>query len=142
MLKVKKLDPNAKLPTVAHPGEDLAYDVYALEDQTVRRLETAQVRTGIAAQAFDVYGKPLGLLVRDRSSMAARGVFSVGGVIDHGYTGELAVLLTATQLRYQIRAGDKIAQMIPVQTLTGPVVEVSDLDASSRGDKGFGSSGK
>lgn len=151
MLKVVKLDPAATLPTVAHPGEDIAYDLYALEYVVLVPGEVAKVRTGIAAQAYSsrgylVHGTPLGLLIRDRSSMAAKGITVSGGVIDHGYTGEISVLLTlhgsVFNAGYQILPGDKIAQMIPVPILTGNVLQVEELTPSARGEKGFGSTGR
>lgn len=156
MLRCKKLHPNAVLPSVAHPGEDLAYDLYALEDALLVPNTVTIVRTGIAAQArggsrgwvgswFDHF-QPLGLLIRDRSSMAGKGIMVSGGVVDHGYTGEIKVMLTNTGSvlggSYQVNAGDKIAQMIPILLLTGPVVEVEALEESARGEKGFGSSGR
>ncbi len=95
MLRVKKLDPAAKLPVVAHPGEDLGYDVFSLESIELAPRTTARVRTGIAVEARDPRtGEPLGLLVRDRSSMAARGLATTGGVIDAGYRGEILILIT------------------------------------------------
>jgi dUTP pyrophosphatase len=156
MLRVKKLDPRAKLPEVAHEG-DLGYDLFALEDGVLDAYGTNLIRTGIAAQAFKISTfrasdnssvervgyVSLGLLIRDRSSMAGRRITVSGGVIDAGYTGEIIVRLTnGSGLRYDIDAGDKIAQMIPLPVLTGKVVEVEELDKSSRGDAGFGSTGK
>ena len=74
------------MPVVAHPGEDLGYDLFALEDVMVAPCATVRVRTGIAVEArHPETGAPLGLLVRDRSSMAARGVVTTGGLIDAGY---------------------------------------------------------
>lgn len=144
MLCVKRLDPAARLPAVAHPGEDLGYDLFALEAITLRPRATARVRTGIAVEARHPHsGAPLGLLVRDRSSMAARGLTTTGGVIDAGYRGEIMVLMTNLgDSPVEIGAGDKIAQMIPVPVLTGAVGEVEDLEVSARAEKGFGSSGK
>ena len=85
---------------------------------------------------------PLGLLVRDRSSMAARGVTTTGGVIDAGYRGEILVLMTNLGHEVvELKAGEKIAQMIPVPVLTGGVFEVDELVESARAGKGFGSSG-
>jgi len=103
-----------------------------------------RVRTGIAVEArHPETGVPLGLLVRDRSSMAARGVAVTGGVIDAGYRGEIQILLTnLTDEAIRLNAGDKIAQMIPVPVLTGVVRQVEDLADSSRAEKGFGSSGR
>ncbi|MFP5204889.1 MAG: dUTP diphosphatase [Acidobacteriota bacterium] len=143
MLRVKRLDPAACLPVVAHPGEDLGYDLFALENVALAPRATARVRTGIAVEARDPRtGAPLGLLVRDRSSMAARGIATTGGVIDAGYRGEILVLMTNLGVDpVELRAGDKIAQMVPVPILTGPVEEVAALESSARQAKGFGSSG-
>ena len=83
------------MPVVAHPGEDLGYDVFALEGAVLAPRTTVRVRTGIAVEARNPEtGAPLGLLVRDRSSMAARGIATTGGVIDAGYRGEILVLMT------------------------------------------------
>lgn len=144
MLSVKRLDPAARLPVVAHPGEDLGYDLFALEAVRLTPRSTVRVRTGIAVEARDSHtGAPLGLLVRDRSSMAARGLATTAGVIDAGYRGEIVVLMTNLgETAEEIAAGDKIAQMIPVPVLSGTVREVEALEISARADKGFGSSGK
>jgi dUTP pyrophosphatase len=143
MLHVKRLDPEARLPVVAHPGEDLGYDLFSLESITLEPRRTLKVRTGIAVEARDPRnGAPLGLLVRDRSSMAARGIATTGGVIDAGYRGEILVLMTNLgEASIALAAGEKIAQMIPVPVLTDLVREVETLEASARAEKGFGSSG-
>jgi dUTP pyrophosphatase len=143
MLRVKRLESGARLPEVAHPGEDLGYDLFALESVTLDPRVTVRVRTGIAVEARDPQtGSPLGLLVRDRSSMAARGLATTGGVIDAGYRGEILVLMTNLgPATVDLNAGEKIAQMVPVPVLTGPVAELESLEASARAEKGFGSSG-
>lgn len=144
MLLVKPLVEGARAPEVAHPGEDLGYDVFALEAIELWAGATVRVRTGIAVEArHPETGVGLGLLVRDRSSMAARGVAVTGGVIDAGYRGEIQILLTnLTDTAIRLEAGDKIAQMIPVPVLTGTVSLVEELGDSSRAEKGFGSSGR
>jgi dUTP pyrophosphatase len=144
MLRVKLLDTEARLPVVAHPGEDLGYDLFALEGATLVPRATARVRTGIAVEArHPGTGAPLGLLVRDRSSMAARGIATTGGVIDAGYRGEILVLMTNLgDAIVEVKVGEKIAQMIPVPVLTGMVEEVESLEVSKRAEKGFGSSGR
>lgn len=169
MLKVKKLDLNAKLPTIGHPGEDLGFDIHALEDTVLPFGKAVAVRTGIAAQfTGSDKVKKFGLLLRDRSSMAAKGITVSAGVVDAGYTGELLVMMTngnkahthlycglygydvnaqypfdtEEQKGYLIRKGDKIAQMLPTEVFTsGSIVEVTDLETSSRGNGGFGSTG-
>jgi dUTP pyrophosphatase len=144
MLRVKRLDEAARLPVVAHPGEDLGYDVFALEGVTLAPRATVRVRTGIAVEArHPKTGAPLGLLVRDRSSMAARGIAATGGVIDAGYRGEILILLTNLgHADVELKAGEKIAQMIPVEVLTGVIEETEALEESMRAEKGFGSSGR
>jgi len=143
MLRVKRLEEGARLPVVAHPGEDLGYDLFALEGALLGPLATVKVRTGIAVEARNPQtGAALGLLVRDRSSMASRGIATTGGVIDAGYRGEILVLMTNLgDTTVELKAGEKIAQMIPVPVLTGGVEEVEALEESARAEKGFGSSG-
>ena len=144
MLRVKLLAEGARAPVVAHPGEDLGYDLFALEGIILGPRATVKVRTGIAVEARDPKtGTPLGLLVRDRSSMAARGIATTGGVIDAGYRGEILVLMTNLgDTAVELKASQKIAQMIPVPVLTGSVDEVENLEDSARAEKGFGSSGR
>src|SRR5271154_6393803 len=164
MLKVKLLHPDARLPTVAHPGDDLGYDLYAIENVTLYPGKPVRVRTGIAVE-----GPPgVGFILGDRSSMAAKGVTYAGGRIDAGYRGEIlvclintnqpkfhlrcirnehgvltGVALEKTDVTLHIRKGDKIAQMSPFASMTsGPVVAVEELSSSERDQKGFGSSGR
>lgn len=143
MLRVKRLEAGARLPVVAHPGEDLGYDVFALQATVLAPRTTIKVRTGIAVEARDPEtGAALGLLVRDRSSMAARGLATTGGVIDAGYRGEVLIVMTNLgDVSQELQAGEKIAQMVPVPVLTGLVEEVEVLEGSVRAAKGFGSTG-
>jgi len=164
MLKIKRLHPDAKLPTVAHPGTDLGYDLYALEETVLPPGVPVKVRTGIAIEGPEGYG----FVVGDRSSMAARGVTYMGGRIDAGYRGELLICLinvNQPEMRIEVvkdaaggvrdvklvRAsgdivlakGDKIAQISPVKVKTEwAVVEVEELSETTRAAKGFGSSGR
>jgi dUTP pyrophosphatase len=144
MLRVKMLENTARPPVVAHPGEDLGYDLFALENTALAPRATVKVRTGIAVEArHPQTGAPLGLLVRDRSSMAAKGIATTAGVIDAGYRGEILVLMTNLgNDAVELKAGEKIAQMIPVPVLTGAVETVENLEDSARAEKGFGSSGR
>lgn len=149
MLKVKLLASHATPPAAQHPGEDLAYDIYALERTVLLPFEPVKVRTGVAAVFTPEIGHPYqnyGLLIRDRSSMAAKGIATLGGVVDSGYRGEILVvmvLLANAGAAYTISAGDKIAQMLPVPVLTAGGVEVvAELPPATRGARGFGSSGR
>ena len=144
MLRVKLLEAGARLPVVAHPGEDLGYDLFALEGVVLAPRATVRVRTGIAVEArHPETGAPLGLLVRDRSSMAARGIATTGGVIDAGYRGEILVLMTnlgeaarGAEGRRKDRADDSCAGADRAGR------EVESLEDSARAEKGFGSSGR
>ncbi|MGC1421963.1 MAG: dUTP diphosphatase [Terracidiphilus sp.] len=144
MLRVKLLEKGARLPVVAHPGEDLGYDVFSLETVLLEPHKTIRVRTGISVEArHPETGIPLGLLVRDRSSMASKGIATTAGVIDAGYRGEVQIVMTNLgDTPVELKAGEKIAQMIPVPVLTGAVEEVETLEDSARLAKGFGSSGR
>jgi dUTP pyrophosphatase len=138
MLKVKKLSPDAVLPTVAHPGEDVGYDLYSAEDVTLLPRSAADVHTGIAIE-FD----PLaGGVVKTRSGMAKKRLMCNAGVIDAGYRGEVIVLMeNLGDEPYAIHKGDKIAQLLEHPCLAGEVVE-DELSEAARGAKGFGSSGQ
>lgn len=143
MLRVKLLSSSAKAPTVAHPGEDLGYDIYSAETITLEGRSHAIVSTGVAIECTSPDGEAMGALLRDKSSMAARRLVLTGGVIDAGYRGEIKVLMeNLSDLPATIRAGDKIANLIPYPVLTGDVKVVDDLNESSRKAGGFGSSGR
>jgi dUTP pyrophosphatase len=144
MLRVKLLEESARLPVLAHPGEDLGYDIFSLESVLLEPHKSIRVRTGISVEArHPETGTPLGLLVRDRSSMASKGIATTAGVIDAGYRGEVQIVMTNLgDSPIQINAGEKIAQMIPVPVLTGPVEQADTLEESARLAKGFGSSGR
>jgi dUTP pyrophosphatase len=140
-LRVMRLDPRAKLPSRAHPG-DAGLDLYALEAAALDPGERASIATGIAVEI------PSGQagLVLARSGLAARhgvGLVNAPGLIDAGYRGELRVLLLNTDrgIRFELAAGDRIAQLVLVRIEEPDVVEATDLAQSQRGAGGFGSSG-
>lgn len=143
MLKVKLLRDEAKAPTIAHPGEDLGYDIYAAASVSISPRGMAVVPTGIAVELTGAKGEPLGALLRDKSSMASRRLTLTGGVIDAGYRGEIRVVIeNLGETEAEIHAGDKLANLIPYPVLTTPVEVVGELADSSRNDGGFGSSGR
>lgn len=138
MLKVKKIAPDAVLPTVAHPGEDIGYDLYSAEDITLPAHGAAGVHTGIAIEFAPIAGG----IVKTRSGMAKKRLMCNAGVIDAGYRGEIIVLMeNLADEPYTIRKGDKIAQLLEHPFLAGNIVE-EELSEAARGAKGFGSSGK
>ena len=140
---MKLLTPRAKAPTVAHPGEDLGYDVYSAVTLTIPAKGHAVVSTGIAIQCSSPSGEQMGALLRDKSSMAARRLILTGGVIDAGYRGEVRVLMeNLGDAPAEIRTGEKIANLIPYPVLTSEVEVVDELSDSSRQAGGFGSTGR
>ncbi len=137
MLKVKRLSPDAMLPTVAHPGEDIGYDLYSAEEVTIPARGAAGVHTGIAIEFVPTAGG----IVKTRSGMAKKRLLCNAGVIDAGYRGEVIVLMeNLGEEPYTVRKGDKIAQLLEHPFLATDVVE-GELKAAARGAKGFGSTG-
>lgn len=139
-ITVKRLHPDARLPRYAHTGPwgDLAADLYSVHDATVTPHATTVVATGLAMAFPEEYGA----LVEDRSGLAVKGITTLAGVIDPGYRGELKVVLTnVTGAPIMLSAGDRIAQLRIVQRLQASFEEVDDLDATQRGEGGFGSTG-
>jgi dUTP pyrophosphatase len=139
-IPTKRLHPDARLPRYAHEGPwgDLAADLYSVHAATVEPRQTVLVATGLAMAFPEDYGA----LVEDRSGLAVKGITTLAGVIDPGYRGELKVVLTnVTDLPVTLAAGDRVAQLRIVQKLQASFEEVDDLDATHRGEGGFGSTG-
>ena len=138
MLKVKKLSPDAVLPTVAHPGEDIGYDLYSSEDLTIPARGAAAYTPASRSSSF----RSAGGIVKTRSGLAKKRLMCNAGVIDAGYRGEVIVLMeNLGDQPYTIRKGDKIAQLLEHPFLAGEVSE-GELSDAARGAKGFGSSGQ
>lgn len=150
-LQVLKLFDDAILPTRGREF-DAGLDLYALEDQFIEIQTTAKVKTGIAINVPPNYvGK-----IEDRSGLASKGLRTGGGVVDHGYNGDVTVVLhnltnddivrnSTTNGRfahgYEIKKGDRIAQLLLYPIETPVVQQVHELWTSERSAKGFGSSG-
>ena len=141
-LRFRLLTEQAKLPSRAHPG-DAGLDLYAAEALTIDPGERAMVGTGVAVAIPDGHAG----LVLPRSGNAARhgiALVNAPGLIDAGYRGELRVLLLNTDKRepFAIEPGDRIAQLLITPFATLAPTSVEELDDSSRGEGGFGSSGR
>jgi len=138
-LLIKKLSPNAIIPTRASQGS-VGYDLYSTEDTVVPcQCGRVIVGTGIAVGLpEDVYAR-----IAPRSGLAAKHCIDVGaGVIDPDYTGEIKVIMfNHGSVEYVIKQGDKIAQMILERCETPPIEEVIEIEDTVRGTQGFGSSG-
>lgn len=137
-IPVQRLSPQAVLPTRVHDN-DAGLDLYCLENQVIQPQSGALMRTGIAMALPE---RTVGL-VTDRSSMAKRGLKTAGGVIDAGYRGEIHIVLwNISSAPIEICQGERIAQLLIIPISTPMPVEVQELNATLRGSKGFGSSGR
>lgn len=137
-LPVKKVHPDAVLPTRAHP-DDAGMDLYALHDVTIPAQGGTKISTGIAMAL------PAGTvgMICDRSSMASKGLKTAGGIVDAGYRGEILVVMrNLTHEPVVLKAKEKIAQMLVIPLLFPMPAEVNDLDSTTRGVQGFGSTGR
>ncbi|MBT5140077.1 MAG: dUTP diphosphatase [Acidimicrobiaceae bacterium] len=142
-LPVLRLDPDLPLPVYARPG-DAGIDLLAREDVTlVAAGGRALVPTGVAIALPEGYAG----FVQPRSGLAFKhGVtcLNTPGLIDSGYRGELKVCLINHDptADFMVTRGERIAQLVVQAVEHVNFVEVDDLDESSRGDKGFGSTGR
>ena len=132
------LTPVATMPTRVTDGA-AGYDLYALEDAVINFFQFILVSTGVSmAIPAGHYGR-----VAPRSGIAVKhGVMVGAGVIDSDYRGEIKVALATLNGVYEIKAGDRIAQVIIELVVTPEMVQVDSLDDSERGCGGFGSTGK
>ena len=138
VLPVRRMEPAAILPTRAH-ADDAGLDLYALEDAVVPPGEGRMLKTGVAVAV------PAGHvgLVCDRSSLAKRGLKTAGGVIDAGYRGELGVVVWNISPEPQhVKKGERVAQLLIIPIATPAPVETDELDSTTRGSGGFGSTGR
>lgn len=137
-LHVKKLVPEAKLPTRAH-HDDAGLDVYSVETLVLSPGERRAIQTGIALMIPTGYAG----LLWDKSGLAVKaGIKTMGGVLDAQYRGEVQVILiNLSDTPYTIESGAKISQLLIQKVEFPDVCEVSELDATIRGEGGFGSTG-
>jgi len=137
-IPIKKLSASAKLPSYSHP-DDAGLDLYSAETTTILPQERKLISTGIAMAI------PAGYvgLVWDKSGIAAKhGLKTMAGVIDAGYRGEVKILVHNLSTKpYTVEAGSKFAQLLIQPVEQRQIVEVEELDDTTRGEKGFGSSG-
>ena len=138
ILKVQKLTNNAALPKRSTAGA-AGYDLCASQDCIIPAGGKGLVPTGLSISF------PAGLYARiaPRSGLALKKFIDVGaGVVDADYRGEVGVVLfNHGDQEFQVKMGDRIAQLILERIDTPPVEEVSGLRETVRGSSGFGSTG-
>lgn len=134
----QRLHELAQIPTRAYT-DDAGLDLTTVETHTLKPGEGKIFKTGLAVAIEPGF---VGL-VWDRSSMGKRGIKTLGGVIDSGYRGEIGVILwNLSNEPQEIRAGERIAQLLIQSIATPQTVQVSTLPPSDRSQRGFGSSGQ
>ena len=141
-IQIKLLDEGLAMPRYQHEG-DAGLDLPSRVDLVLEPGERATVPTGIAVAIPRGYAG----FVLPRSGLAARhGIALVNspGLVDSGYRGEMAIVMINTDKRepFHIKRGDRIAQLVIQRVEEVALLKVNDLDETSRGAGGFGSTGK
>lgn len=141
-LRVKRLHPEARLPTYATDGA-AGMDLYAhfdgFESMVIDGGSMALIRTGIAIEIPPGYEGQ----VRPRSGLSRQGIVAVLGTVDADYRGEVGVIVSCQRAsEYEVRRGDRIAQLVIAKCERATVVETDKLSETVRGGAGFGSTGK
>jgi dUTP pyrophosphatase len=137
-LKVKRIVEGAKLPSYHHQG-DAGLDIFSAVDCVLEAGAAMAVPTGIKVAIPEGYAG----LIWDKSGISLKGVHKLAGVIDSGYRGEVrVVLVNLGREPFRIEKGMKIAQLLIQPVIEVQVVETDELGETSRGEEGFGSTGK
>ena len=142
IINIKKLKETAKTPT---RGSEYAagYDLYSAESKTIIfPHSTVKVGTGIAAEIPEGY---FGAIYARSGLASKQGLRPANcvGVVDADYRGEIIVALhNDTDIKQEIVAGERVAQLVIMPFLPVEFTEVSELTESERGENGFGSTGK
>ncbi len=140
-VRVKRLNPDAKIPKAAKKG-DAAFDLHSMINYEIKPGERYAVPTGIAVEIPSGYEGE----VRPRSGLALKDgitILNSPGTIDSGYRGEVkTIMINHGEKTFHITKGMRISQLAirPVPEVT--FIEVDDLSDSDRGSEGFGSTGR
>ena len=137
-LGIKKLTYDSIIPTRGS-RDSVGYDLYSNMDCVIHASKRGLVSTGITiVLPPGVYGR-----VAPRSGLAVKHGIQVGaGVIDPDYTGEVKVVLfNHGENDFEVKKGDRIAQLILERCETPPIEEISIVEDTNRGSGGFGSTG-
>ncbi|MBR4476324.1 MAG: dUTP diphosphatase [Kiritimatiellae bacterium] len=139
-LRFKRIHPDAALPSYAH-ASDAGMDVRSVEDVTVPAKGRVLVHTGLVMLLPPMFEAQ----VRPRSGLALKHgitVLNTPGTIDAGYRGEVGVILANFgDSDFEVRKGDKIAQIVVAPVLQAQIEEADVIDETDRGSGGFGSTG-
>jgi dUTP pyrophosphatase len=141
VVKIQKIRgaEDLSIPSYAHPG-DAGLDLYSREETTLAPGERKMIPTGVQFAIPDGY---VGL-VWDKSGLSMKeGLKTLGGVLDSGYRGELMVgMVNVSSQPYTFLRGHKVAQLLIQKIERVDIEEVLTFEETSRGEGGFGSTGK
>ena len=136
----RRIHPDAAVPAYAHEG-DAGMDLRSVDDVVIPPGRRALVHTGLVMQLPPCAEAQ----VRPRSGLALKHgvtVLNAPGTIDAGYRGEVGVILANFgDSDFEVKKGDRIAQLVVAPVTQPAVVEVDEVSSSDRGDGGFGSTG-
>ncbi|KAM8972269.1 deoxyuridine 5'-triphosphate nucleotidohydrolase, mitochondrial [Pelodytes ibericus] len=139
LLKFAKLTEHAFTPTRGSVRA-AGYDLYSAYDYIIAPMDKAVVKTDIQiCVPAGCYGR-----IAPRSGLAAKYFIDVGaGVIDEDYRGNVGVVLfNFGKDVFEVKKGDRVAQLICERILYPDLEEVKILDGTERGAGGFGSTGQ
>lgn len=139
-IRVKKLDPRARIPEYIRGEEDAALDLHALEGGIIKAGQGRVFETGLA---FEIPVGTVGLIC-DRGGLAFNhDLTTIGGVFDPGYRGDWRIkLFNLGTSDYEVKAGERIAQLIFADIGHAELEESDRLSDSKRGEQAYGSSGR
>ena len=141
IVKILPTSPDFKMPTKATSGSS-GFDIYSIEDVLINPGEMKSISTGMRIQLPQAHEAQ----IRSRSGLAFKHCISVvnqPGTIDQDFVGEVKIgLINHGKVFYAIKKGDRIAQMVIQKVPDVELKVVSDLDDTTRGIGGFGSTGR
>jgi dUTP pyrophosphatase len=138
VLKIKKFNPSAIIPTRANPG-DAGLDIASVEDITIPPQSWRLVDTGLGITVpKGTYGR-----LAPRSGVSTKGIIINAGVIDKIFCGKIkCIMINISDKSYEIKSGDRICQLILEKIVDECIIqEVDELEDTIRGSNGFGSTG-
>ena len=137
-IEIQLISPNGKVPSQKH-ASDIGYDISSSDDVILKSNEVTLVNTGIAINL----PQQCAGFVLPRSGLSTKHKITLinsPGLIDPGYTGELLVpLMNHGDKDYEIKAGDRIAQLVLINTHVVDFKVVDSLPETDRSSGGFGS---
>lgn len=140
-MKIKILQQNIvnEIPLPSKGSEFSAgIDVYSPINFSLMNGQCERIKLGIAIEIE----KDEVAIMSERSSMAAKGITSIGNIIDADYRGEISIVLqNNNELHQEFKKGDKIGQIVVCKLGDNSINFVEELSETSRGEGGFGSTG-